>query len=119
MLKTQISYADAAQENRCAPRTKIAIPAQLRIDGGKTFRTVVHDLSIAGFSAASIGRLDPQQLCWLLLPGHQPIASRVVWWDRCIAGASFDNMIEQSVLDGLLGQWETPLGGGVTRSCLF
>ncbi|GAB5347411.1 PilZ domain-containing protein [Alteriqipengyuania sp. 357] len=119
MLKTQTSYANAAQESRCVPRTKIVIPAQLRISEGGTFKTVVHDLSIAGFSASSIGRLNAGRVCWLTLPGLQPIASRVVWWDRSIAGAAFDTLIEQRVLDDLLAKWESPLGGGVTRSCLL
>lgn len=113
------NYADAAQEDRCAPRTKIAIPAQLRVSGSRAFKTVVHDLSIAGFSASSIGRLQPDQICWLTLPGLQAIQSRIVWWDRSIAGAAFDSMIDPSVLDDILRHWETPLGGGVTRSCLY
>lgn len=116
---TQTPYDDAVQEDRCAPRTKIAIPAQLRISGSRAFRTVVHDLSMAGFSASSIGRLHADQICWLTLPGLQSIQGRIVWWDRSIAGAAFDNMIDPSVLDDILAQWQGPIGGGVTRSCLL
>ena len=112
-------YDEAAQEDRCAPRTKIAIPAQLRVSGERAFKTVVHDLSIAGFSASAISRLQPDQLCWLTIPGLQSIAARIVWWDRSIAGAAFDDMIDPSVLDDVLARWRSPLGGGVTRSCLY
>jgi len=119
MQDLQNGYARAAQEDRCALRTKIAIPAQLRVSGARAIRTVVHDLSIAGFSASSIARLQPDQICWLTLPGLQSIQGRVVWWDRSIAGAAFDSMIDQSVLEDILRQWESPLGGGVTRSCLY
>lgn len=113
------NYADAAQEDRCAPRTKIAIPAQLRVSGARAFKTVVHDLSMAGFSASSIGRLQANQICWLTLPGLQSIQGRVVWWDRSIAGAAFDDMIDSSVFDDLIRNWASPIGGGVTRSCLL
>ncbi len=119
MAPSEMTYSAAAQEDRCAPRTKIAIPSQMRVSGSPAFKTVVHDLSIAGFSASSIGRLQPDQICWLTLPGLQSIQARVVWWDRSIAGGAFDAMIDQSVLDDILRHWESPLGGGVTRSCLY
>ena len=118
-MKTTDAYANAAQEDRCAPRTKIAIPSQLRVSGSRAFNTVVHDLSVAGFSASSIGRLQADQICWLTLPGLQSIPGRIVWWDRSIAGAAFDMMIDQAVLEDMLGRWEGPMGGGVTRSCLL
>ncbi|MEL7689828.1 PilZ domain-containing protein [Citromicrobium bathyomarinum] len=113
------SYETAVQEDRCAPRTKIAIPAQLRISGSPAFKTVVHDLSLAGFSASSIGRLHPDQICWLTLPGRQSIQGRIVWWDRSIAGAAFDQMIDPAVLEDIITLWASPIGGGVTRSCLY
>ncbi len=119
MNSTLDTYALAAQEDRCAPRTKIAIPSQLRVSGSRSFNTVVHYLSSAGFSASSIGRLQPDQICWLTLPGLQSIQGRIVWWDRSIAGAAFDDMIDPSVLEDILGRWEGPMGGGVTRSCLL
>ena len=118
-FSTHAAYEDAVQEDRCAPRTKIAIPAQMRVSGARAFKTVVHDLSIAGFSASAIGRLQPDQICWLTLPDMQSIQGRVVWWDRSIAGAAFDDMIDPAVLDNLITRWGSPLGGGVTRSCLY
>tara|TARA_B100000678_G_scaffold180218_1_gene150383 strand:+ start:569 stop:928 length:360 start_codon:yes stop_codon:yes gene_type:complete len=119
MNSTSDAYALAAQEDRCVPRTKIAIPSQLRISGFQAFNTVVHDLSVAGFSASCISRLQADQVCWLTLPGLQSIPGRIVWWDRSIAGAAFDAMIDQAVLDDVISRWEAPLGGGVTRSCLL
>jgi hypothetical protein len=76
---TQDRYAFAAQEDRCAPRTRISIPASLRASGGKGFQTVVHDLSLSGFSAMSITRLHPGTICWLTLPGLGSLQAEVVW----------------------------------------
>src|SRR3546814_7966251 len=63
MHTTQDRYHIAAQEDRCSPRTRLTIPGQLRASGGRAFQTVVHDLSISGFSAASINRMHEGQLC--------------------------------------------------------
>ena len=62
-------YAIAAQEDRCAPRTRLTIPVRLRLSGAGAIETVVHDLSISGFSAATLNRMHEGQLCWLTLPG--------------------------------------------------
>ena len=51
-------YDIAAQEDRSAPRTKLAIPAQLRASGARAFQTVVNDLSLSGFTAAH-AKLEP------------------------------------------------------------
>ena len=66
-------YAIAAQEDRCAARTKLTIPATLRASGGRAFQTVVHDLSISGFSASSINRMHESQVVWLSLPGLESL----------------------------------------------
>ena len=56
-------YDIAAQEDRSAPRTKLAIPAQLRASGARAFQTVVNDLSLSGFSATAITRMHPGAVC--------------------------------------------------------
>ena len=72
-LSVQDSYQTAAQEDRCSPRTRLTIPGQLRASGGRAFQTVVHDLSISGFSAAAINRMHVGQMCWLTIPGLQSL----------------------------------------------
>ena len=73
MHTTQDRYEIAEQEDRCAPRTKLTIPASLRASGGRAFQSVVHDLSISGFSAAAINRMHEGQVCWLTLPGLESL----------------------------------------------
>ena len=49
MFESFDKYTTAAQEDRCAPRTSLVIPASLRLSGSKSFETVVKDLSLGGF----------------------------------------------------------------------
>ena len=105
-------YAIAAQEDRSAPRTRIAIPASLRASGARGFQTVVHDLSLSGFSAAAISRLHPGTLCWLTLPGLEAQQAQVIWWDNSLVGCSFQNLLNPIVLENLVARWQ---GDGIYR----
>ena len=99
------AYLRAAQEDRCAPRTRLTIPATLRSSGGRAFQSVVHDLSISGFSAASINRMHEGQLCWLTLPGLESLQAEVVWWDSCIVGCAFSELLSPIVPDNILQRY--------------
>ena len=99
------SYLRAAQEDRCAPRTRLAIPARLRTAGNRPFETVVHDLSASGFSASTINRLRPGTLCWLTLPGLESLQAEVMWWDARLAGCAFMQMLSPLVQENLLARW--------------
>jgi hypothetical protein len=99
------SYRIAAQEDRCSPRTRLTIPATLRASGGRAFQSVVHDLSISGFSAASINRMHDGQICWLTLPGLESLQAQVVWWDNCIVGCAFEELLSPIVHDNILQRY--------------
>ena len=103
--QSQDRYTLAAQEDRCAPRTKLTIPGQLRASGGRAFQTVVHDLSISGFSAAAINRMHDGQLCWLTLPGLESLQAEVVWWENGMAGCAFSNLLSPIVHDNILARY--------------
>jgi hypothetical protein len=98
-------YSAASQEDRSAPRTRISIPATLRPSGSKGFQTVVHDLSLSGFSAMAINRLHPGTLCWLTLPGLESQEAQVVWWDNSLLGCAFRHLLNPIVLDNIIVQW--------------
>ncbi|WP_374405437.1 PilZ domain-containing protein [Pelagerythrobacter sp.] len=106
-------YSVAAQEDRSAPRTRLTIPAQLRVSGGRAFQTVVHDLSVSGFSSSAINRLHPGQLCWLTLPGLGALQGEVIWWDNCQVGCAFSELLSPIVHDNIVGKYQA---GGVFRS---
>ena len=98
-------YSSAAQEDRCSPRTRLTIPATLRASGGRAFQSVVHDLSISGFSAASINRMHEGQICWLTLPGLESLQAEVVWWDNSIVGCAFEQLLSPIVHDNILARY--------------
>ncbi len=98
-------YTLAAQEDRCSPRTKLTIPATLRASGGRAFQSVVHDLSISGFSAASINRMHEGQMCWLTLPGLESLQCEVVWWENCVVGCAFNELLSPIVHDNILQRY--------------
>lgn len=99
------SYEYAAQEDRCSPRTKLTIPAQLRVSGGRAFQTVVHDLSISGFSASAISRMHQGQICWITLPGLESLQAEVVWWDNSVVGCAFMDLLSPIVHDNILQRY--------------
>jgi hypothetical protein len=105
-------YAVAAQEDRSAPRTKISIPAALRPSGSKGFQTVVHDLSLSGFSASAINRLHPGTICWLTLPGLESMQAEVIWWNNSQVGCAFQHLLSPIIHDNILSRWR---GDGVYR----
>lgn len=102
-------YEIAAQEDRSAPRTRLAIPAQLRVSGGRRFQTIVHDLSLSGFSATSINRMQPGSMCWMTLPGLEALASEVIWWEGNMVGCAFQTLLNPIVHENVLGKYR---GGG-------
>ena len=107
-------YAIAAQEDRCAPRTRIAIPAALRPSGGRSFQTDVLDLSLGGFSAQCVNRMHPGSLTWLTLPGLESLQGEVVWWQDNIVGCAFANLLSPIVHDNILARFR---GDSVYRNC--
>jgi hypothetical protein len=102
---SQDRYAVAAQEDRSAPRTRIAIPASLRPSGAKSVQTVVHDLSLSGFSCSSINRMHVGTVCWLQLPGLESLQAEVIWWNNSQVGCAFQNLLNPIVHDNILAKF--------------
>ena len=105
MVGTRDPYLLAAQEDRSAPRTRLAIPGSMRISGGRGFQTVVHDLSLSGFCSAAVNRVHPGTVCWLTLPGLEALQAEVIWWDNSLVGCAFDNLLSPIVHETILTRW--------------
>ncbi len=108
----QNRYAIVAQEDRSAPRTRLLIPAQLRVSGMRSFHTSVNDLSLSGFSASAVAKMYPGSICWLTLPGLESLQAEVVWWEGSLAGCAFTNLLSPIVHDNLLARYR---GDGTYR----
>ncbi|MEO5587514.1 MAG: PilZ domain-containing protein [Novosphingobium sp.] len=102
---SQDRYAVVSQEDRSAPRTRIAIPAALRASGARSIQTVVHDLSLSGFSCLSINRMHPGTVCWLQLPGLESLQAEVVWWNNSLVGCAFQNLLSPIVHDNIIARF--------------
>ena len=108
-------YYLATQEDRCAPRSRISIPASFRASGGRSFQTVVHDLSLGGFCCSAVGRLQQGSICWITLPGLESLQAEVVWWDNSLAGCAFKDLLSPIVHDNILARWR---GDSVYRTVM-
>jgi hypothetical protein len=98
-------YDIAAQEDRCALRTKVSIAATLRRSTVKGFGTVVHDLSLAGFSARSPNRMHVGTICWLTLPGLESLQSEVIWWQGGMVGCAFAKLLSPIIHEHIVSRY--------------
>jgi len=98
-------YAIAAQEDRCAPRTKVSIDATLRPSGSPRFPVRVKDVSLAGFAAEAVTGLRSGSLCWLTLPGLEGLQAEVMWNDGTMIGCAFAKLLNPAVHDMLIARY--------------
>jgi hypothetical protein len=98
-------YEIAAQEDRCAPRQKVKIPAKLRRSGARGSFTVVHDLSLAGFSGSAPSRMHVGTICWLTLPGLESLQSEVVWWQGGVVGCAFSRLLNPIIHEYIVNRY--------------
>ena len=98
-------YLIAAQEDRCADRIAVTIPASLRPSGGRGFATTVLDLSLAGFSAACPDRMLTGTVCWLTLPSLEALQAEVIWWDNARIGCAFTRLLSPIVHDNIVQRY--------------
>jgi hypothetical protein len=97
-------YELAAQEDRCAPRKRVRIPATLRGSASKGFTVVVTDISVAGFSCEAVSGLHPQDICWLTLPGLAGLQAEIIWNTGAMIGCAFSNLMNAAVLDSVIAR---------------
>jgi len=92
-------YAIAAEEDRCAVRHRLSIPAKMRFSCSPSFPVKVMDMSVAGFACDALLQAHPGTLCWLTLPGLGALEAEVVRHDPQGMGCAFRTMLNQAVLD--------------------
>lgn len=95
-------YTQAAQEDRCAPRIVLNIPAMLRPSGCGAFPTNLIDLSIGGFAAQAVTGMRTGSLCWLTVGPCKGLQAEVVWNDGQVIGCSFATLLNPAVFDSII-----------------
>lgn len=98
-------YAFAAEEDRCAPRHKVGLPAKMRFSGSSSFDVEVADLSLAGFSCDALLQSHPGTRCWLTLPGLVPLEAEVIHRSNLGLGCAFQTMLNPAVLDHYIANY--------------
>ncbi len=104
-------YDLAAQEDRCAPRTRVTIAATLRAPGSPRFAVTVKDISIAGFACEAVTSMRSGALCWLTLPGLEAQQAEVIWNDGIMVGCAFSSLLNPAVQDMMIARYSTVSAG--------
>ncbi len=97
-----LNYAEAALEDRSAPRIKLRIPAMLRPSGFKGFSVIVKDLSLSGFAAEALTGMKAGTRVFITMPGLSALEAEIAWNDGTMIGCSFQNLLNQAVLSSIL-----------------
>lgn len=92
-------YVIASEEDRCAQRHRLSIPAKMRFSCSSSFPVEVMDMSLAGFFCDALLEAHPGTLCWLTLPGLGALEAEVVRRDHEGVGCAFKNLLNPAVLD--------------------
>jgi hypothetical protein len=103
--RTYMRYEDAAQEDRCAPRVKLHIPAQMRPSGSPSFSVVVKDLSLSGVACEALTGMTAGTRVWLTLPGLSALQAKIVWNDGTMVGCEFDTLLNLAVMENVLARF--------------
>tara|TARA_R110000824_G_scaffold225550_5_gene413200 strand:- start:1930 stop:2439 length:510 start_codon:yes stop_codon:yes gene_type:complete len=98
-------YAVASDEDRCALRHQLLIPAKMRFSCSSSFPVAVVDMSIAGFACDALVQAHPGTLCWLTLPGLGALEAEVVRHDHQGMGCAFKNMLNLAVLNHYVAKY--------------
>ncbi len=100
-------YVYAAEEDRCAVRYPVAIPARLRFSCAQSFDVVLSDISLAGFNCDALMQADPGTRCWITMQGLGSLEAEVIRYDNRGLGCAFSILLNPAVLDRLLAEFST------------
>jgi hypothetical protein len=100
-----LSYPVASDENRCAPRHRLSIPARMRFSCSSAFPVEVTDMSLAGFACDALTAAHPGTLCWITLPGLGALEAEVIRHDNDGVGCAFKNLLNLAVLNHYIAKF--------------
>lgn len=103
-----MDYAIASEEDRCAPRHQLSMPAKMRFSCSSSFPVKVTNMSLAGFACDALLQAHPGTLCWLTLPGLGALEAEVVRHDHDGIGCAFKNLLNPAVLNHYAAKYPAP-----------
>lgn len=103
-----VAYIYAAEEDRCAPRHELSIPAKMRFSGSASFEIEVVNMSLAGFACDALLQIQTGTICWLTLPGLGALEAEVVHHNNLGLGCAFRNLLNPAVLDAYVAKYPAP-----------
>ncbi len=103
-----VPYAIASEEDRCAQRHRLLIPAKMRFSCSSSFPVKVMDMSLAGFFCDALIEAHPGTLCWLTLPGLGALEAEVVRHDHDGMAGAFKNLLNPAVLNHYVVKYPAP-----------
>lgn len=101
---------DSGADGRVAERATLRLRAGFRQRGDKRIHADVLDLSTHGFRIVTPISLAKGALVWLSLPGIEPKAAQVAWFDGKEAGCQFETPFHPSVFERII-----QMNGGAFR----
>jgi hypothetical protein len=103
--QSYMRYEHAAQEDRCAPRVKLNIPATMRPSGSPGFKVIVKDLSLSGVACEALTGMKGGTRVWLTLPGLAALQAEIMWNDGTMVGCAFTDLLNPAVLENVLARF--------------
>jgi len=94
-----VHYVYAAEEDRCAVRHPVCIPARMRFSCSQSFDVEITDISLAGFCCDALLEMHAGTVCWITMPGLGSLQAEIVHHDNRGLGCAFAELINPAVLD--------------------
>lgn len=88
-------------DNRQKPRVPLRMNARLRDRHSNSYDVRVLDISVSGFRAEALYKIDADQIVWLTIPGMQGLEAEVTWNRGGVIGCRFKQPLHPAVLDHL------------------
>jgi hypothetical protein len=83
---------------RNAPRSEVAIPAQLRVPGAARFDIQLLDLSTSGFRCETFYGMTVGERVFVTIPTFAPFEGEIAWRDVFTYGCSFSRPLHEAVV---------------------
>lgn len=92
-------------DQRNAPRSEVAIPAQLRVPGAARFDIMLLDLSTTGFRCETFYGLTITERVFVTIPTFSPFEAVVAWRDVFTYGCTFNRPLHAAVMDMIVARF--------------